>query len=142
MVSLTKISLIQRLMILAACGSTALATDFVVNTTPATAQTVSSYPSSCRNINIDGDLLTGVCLRTNLTSQRTFVRIRGIENSNGTLLSLGTQPNQPSTYQNSCRNEQIFGSTLVALCRRIDGSEQRTSVVLPGIENRNGNLSY
>lgn len=143
MIGLKKLRLTQKLMILAACGNAALATGVVVNTAPATAQVANStYPSSCRNININGNLLTARCLRSNLTSQNTFVRVRGIQNSNGTLVSTGTQADQPSTYQNSCRNEQIFGATLVALCTRVDGSEQRTSIILPGIENRNGNLRY
>lgn len=143
MLGFKKLSLIQNLMMLAACGNATLATGLVVNTTPATAQVaLSSYPLSCRNINITDNLLTAICLRNNLTSQRTFIRIRGIENIDGTLVSVGTQPDQPSTYQNSCRDERIFGATLVALCTRINGSEQLTSIILPGIGNRNGNLFY
>lgn len=136
------LNLTQKLMILAACGNATLATGFVVNTAPATAQTASNYPLSCTDIEIDGEDLSARCLRTNLTPRSTDITLRGIENRNGQLVSIGTQPNQPSTYQNSCRNEQIYGATLVAVCRRINGSEQRTSIVLPGISNNNGRLSY
>lgn len=140
MLELKKLSLIQRLMVLAACGNAALATGFVVNTAPATAQTASSYPLSCREITIDNDLLRARCLRTNLAERRTSIRVRGIENNNGQLVFVGT--NQASSYQNSCREEEIYGATLVAECRRIDGSYQDTSILIPGIQNNNGRLSY
>lgn len=142
MLGFNKLNLTQNLMILAACGNAALATGFFVNTAPATAQTASSYPFSCTDIEIEGDELSARCLRANLNPRSTDISIRGIENRDGQLVSIGTQPNQPSTYQNSCRNEQIYGATLVAVCTRINGSEQRTSIVLPGISNNNGRLSY
>lgn len=47
----------------------------------------------------------------------------------------------PSTYQNSCRRTFLDGNVLSALCRSRDGSrEQKTSIVLRGINNRNGKL--
>lgn len=141
MLKLKKFSLLQRLMVLAACGNAALATGFVVNTAPATAQTAtSSYPLSCREITIDNDLLRARCLRANLAERRTSIRVRGIANNNGQLVFVGT--NQASSYQNSCREEEIYGATLVAECRRIDGSYQDTSILIPGIQNNDGRLSY
>jgi CVNH domain len=47
-----------------------------------------------------------------------------------------------SNYQNSCWNAQVNGSTLFARCRRINGGSIRTSILIRGIENRNGNLTY
>jgi hypothetical protein len=48
----------------------------------------------------------------------------------------------PSSYENSCTNISIAGATLVATCRRIDGSLNRTSIVLQGIENIDGRLDF
>jgi hypothetical protein len=47
-----------------------------------------------------------------------------------------------SSYQNSCWNTQVDGATLSARCRRINGGSMRTSILIRGIENRNGNLTY
>ncbi|GAA6614237.1 CVNH domain-containing protein [Scytonema sp. NUACC26] len=47
-----------------------------------------------------------------------------------------------SNYTNSCSNIRIFGDTLSATCRRVDGSYTRTAIKVRGIENVNGNLSY
>jgi CVNH domain len=45
-----------------------------------------------------------------------------------------------SSFQNSCNNISIAGNALVASCRRVDGSVSRTSIVLEGIENIDGQL--
>ena len=47
-----------------------------------------------------------------------------------------------SSYQNSCNRISISGATLVAACRRMDGSFDRTSIVLRGIENIDGQLQF
>jgi hypothetical protein len=47
----------------------------------------------------------------------------------------------PSSFQNSCRNIGINSNVLSATCRTRDGSrEQKTSVVLRGINNQDGSL--
>lgn len=43
-------------------------------------------------------------------------------------------------YQASCNRIAVIGATLEARCRRLDGSYQRTSIVLQGIENVDGQL--
>lgn len=48
----------------------------------------------------------------------------------------------PSSYQNSCTNISIAGATLVATCRRINGTYNRSSIVLRGIDNIDGNLQF
>jgi len=45
-----------------------------------------------------------------------------------------------SSFQRSCDNISIAGNALVAHCRRVDGSINRTSLVLIGIENIDGQL--
>ncbi len=48
---------------------------------------------------------------------------------------------EPSSYQNSCRDISLKSNVLSATCRTRDGSKElRTSVVLRGINNRDGNL--
>ncbi|MCC5627214.1 CVNH domain-containing protein [Nostoc sphaeroides CHAB 2801] len=51
-------------------------------------------------------------------------------------------PSSPSTYQNSCRNIGVTGATLTANCRRRNGTFNRTSILIRGIDNINGNLRY
>jgi CVNH domain len=47
-----------------------------------------------------------------------------------------------STYQESCGGITISGATLFATCRGVDGSLNRTSIVLQGIENIDGQLQF
>ncbi|MEH1931770.1 CVNH domain-containing protein [Nostoc sp.] len=46
----------------------------------------------------------------------------------------------PSTFQNSCRNTSLKSNVLSAICRKGDGRENKTSIILRGINNRNGLL--
>lgn len=46
----------------------------------------------------------------------------------------------PSTFQYSCRDISLHSNVLSATCKRINGSDKRTTVVLRGINNRNGLL--
>jgi hypothetical protein len=47
-----------------------------------------------------------------------------------------------SSFQMSCDHIGVAGSTLFANCRRINGSFNRTSILLPGIENIDGALRF
>jgi hypothetical protein len=47
-----------------------------------------------------------------------------------------------SSFQMSCDHIGVAGSTLFANCRRINGSFNRTSILLPGVENINGNFQF
>jgi uncharacterized membrane protein YedE/YeeE len=47
-----------------------------------------------------------------------------------------------SSFQKSCDHIGVAGSTLFANCRRINGSFNRTSILLPGVENIDGNLRF
>jgi hypothetical protein len=53
-----------------------------------------------------------------------------------------TEAQNSSAYQNSCVDIFIEGPTLVASCRRVDGSFHRTSIMLEGIENIDGQLQF
>ncbi|MEH1873297.1 CVNH domain-containing protein [Nostoc sp.] len=51
-------------------------------------------------------------------------------------------PTDLSSYQASCRNIDVAGATLTASCRRINGTYNRTSILIRGIFNGNGILLY
>ena len=52
------------------------------------------------------------------------------------------RPTSPSSYQSSCENIKITGATLSARCRLVNGSTKSTSILIRGIDNQNGNLTY
>src|ERR1700733_14907780 len=102
---------------------------------PAHAQSPSTYPSSCHHIGMSGATLVAVCRRVDGSFNQTSIVLQGIENIDGQLQF--TQPGQPASFQDSCRHIRIVGSTLVATCRRAGGRYQRTSIAVPGIANVN-----
>jgi CVNH domain len=51
-------------------------------------------------------------------------------------------PTDPSSYQTSCQPTGVSGATLEAFCRRIDGTLRRTAILIRGIQNTNGKLTY
>jgi hypothetical protein len=107
---------------------------------PAAAQGASSFQSSCNHISIAGNALVANCRRVDGSVNRTSIVLEGIENIDGQLQMTGR--GQPATFQDSCRHILMYGSTLTATCRRVDGSYQRASIELPGISNIDGNLQY
>ncbi|NJL10426.1 MAG: hypothetical protein HC908_10355 [Calothrix sp. SM1_7_51] len=100
----------------------------------------SSFASSCNNSSIAGDTLSASCRTRNGSFKKTSIRIRGITNNNGNLVSVGR--NRASNFQSSCNNIAIAGDTLSANCRRRNGSFNRTSIRVPGIQNKKWHLSY
>jgi len=103
-------------------------------------QSPSSFQMSCSNLGVSGSTLFALCQRIDGSFNQSSIAILGIENINGQL-RLTSWP-QPSSYQKSCSNIGVSGSTLFAECRRIDGSSNRTSILIPGIANINGVLQY
>jgi hypothetical protein len=106
----------------------------------ARAQPASTYQMSCTHIGAAGSTLFADCRRMDGSFKRTSIAIPGIANINGGLRFNGM--GSPSTFQDSCSNVSVAGSTLSARCRRIDGSFKRTSIAIPGIDNINGDLRY
>jgi hypothetical protein len=107
---------------------------------PADAQSSSTYQNSCGNIFIEGATLVATCRRVDGSFHQTSIMLEGIENIDGQLQF--TQPGQPASFQNSCRNIRVAGSTLTAICRRTDGSYEPTSLDTLGISNIDGHLRY
>jgi hypothetical protein len=52
------------------------------------------------------------------------------------------RPTSPSSYQSSCQNINITGATLSARGRLANASTKSTSILIRGIENQNGSLTY
>jgi hypothetical protein len=107
---------------------------------PAAAEATSSFQRSCDRIAIAGNALVATCRRVDGSLNRTSLVLEGVENIDGQLRATG--PGRPATFQNSCRHIRMDGGTLTATCKRIDHSDEQTSVELPGISNNNGNLQY
>jgi hypothetical protein len=109
----------------------------------------SSFQGTCSGISFgygsggSGAMLNAWCLQSNGVAHQTSLAIRGIGNSNGSLVASGTGA---STFQQSCGNITITanasGATLSALCRTSSGAINSSSVALTGIKNNNGNLTY
>lgn len=55
---------------------------------------------------------------------------------------LNPLPASASSFQNSCKRISIHGAKLVATCLRVNGEPKRTSIMLKGIENINGQFRY
>jgi hypothetical protein len=106
---------------------------------PAQAQQA-SFQSSCTNIAIVGATITATCRRADGTFNQTSIVLSGIANVNGRLTQTGG--NSTSTFQSSCQNVQVVGSTLTANCRQQNGSFANSSVLIPGITNNNGVLQF
>ena len=107
---------------------------------PATAQSASTYQMSCGHIGVAGSTLFADCRRIDGSFNRTSIAIVGVENINGRLQFNGM--GYVSTFQNSCTNIGVAGSTLFANCRRMDGGFNRSSIPIFSIENIDGVLRY
>ena len=80
-----------------------------------------------------------------------FIRSSGVRTLAACAAIFATMPvdagfakaTDPSTYQDSCTGTSISGATLTAVCRRKDGSlNTRTAILIRGIDNVNGKLTY
>ena len=138
---LTKLGRLSSLITLAACGAVlpAIKSDIALAgpTSPSTFQT------SCQNIKVvsDGGVLTANCRRSNGTLKSTSLSLNGIDNQDGNL-AYGPRSTTGASYRSSCQNININGANLSASCRRANGTFKSTSILLLGIDNINGNLTY
>jgi hypothetical protein len=107
---------------------------------PAQAQQVSSYQDRCRHIRVHGATLAAECRRMDGSFNDTAIEIRGIANIDGNLQFSSMADS--SSYQITCRHIRVIGATLTAVCRRMDGSFNESSTLIPGIANIDGNLQY
>ena len=105
----------------------------------ARAQSASSFQQSCNNIQLSGSTLSASCRRVDGSFNNTSILITGIANNDGRLQFTGTGQ---SSFQDSCSDISVAGSTLSANCRKMDGSFNRTSILIPGIANNNGVLVH
>lgn len=106
----------------------------------AEAQIASTFQNSCDHAFVDGDALVASCRRVDGSFRRASIVLAGIENIDGALRF--TQPGRPATFRDSCRHVHVVGSTILAACRRMDGSYALTQIEIPAIENIDGRLQY
>lgn len=141
MLYLTKFIRSSGVRTLAACG--AILATMPVEAAFAKATDPSTYQDSCTGTSISGGTLTAVCRKKDGSlNTKTAIRIRGVDNANGKLTYSRT-PTAGSTYQDSCQSLAVFGATLTAKCRRRDGSfNDKTTILIRGIDNVNGKLTY
>jgi hypothetical protein len=118
-------------------SSLALSISVVCAAGNARAQSASSFQQSCNNIQVSGSTLSASCRRVDGSFNNTSILLRGIANNNGVLQFAGSGQ---SSFQDSCSDISVAGSTLSANCRKMDGSFNRTSILIPGIANNNGVL--
>jgi hypothetical protein len=107
---------------------------------PTQAQNNSSYQLTCSNIYVEGAVLHADCRRMDGSFHHTAIAIQGIANIDGVLRFQGF--GQPSSYQATCGDIRVRGDVLLANCRRMDGSWNRSERAIPGIANIDGNLQY
>lgn len=101
----------------------------------------SSFQASCSDADIaEGqDVLAAQCRKMNGSMQATTVRLRGIHNSDGVLVNTSQGE---SSFQRSCKDVFICGTTLMASCRMRDGKYKDASVKIEDIHNMDGQLTY
>lgn len=99
----------------------------------------STFQQTCLEISINQARLTAKCRRVDgQTFRTTSIDLWGIANIDGALrfdINGG-----PSSYPRTCRAISISGNVLSAICKTRSGAENPTSMVLPGIANRDGAL--
>jgi len=101
----------------------------------------SSFQFSCNDIKVgnEADVLTAQCRKYDGSMQSTSIRLRGIHNMNGVLAQNAAGA---SSFQRSCTNVFICGTSLMASCRTKTGSYVDSMVKISGLHNANGALVY
>ena len=100
----------------------------------------SSYQQNCTEISVNGNVLSAICKKYDGSLNKTSIVLMGIENIDGELKV--TDPKKPSSFHQSCTEISINGDVLSATCKKHDGSPNKTSIVLNGIQNSDGSLKY
>ncbi|MEY3868437.1 MAG: hypothetical protein RLZZ338_2328, partial [Cyanobacteriota bacterium] len=100
----------------------------------------STYQLNCEDISIYGSELEANCRKSDQSLNHTYLRLRGIENIDGTLRV--TSSYRPANFDESCDSISISGDVISAQCRTRNGRWVSTSLRLNGIENIDGELTY
>ena len=100
----------------------------------------SSYQLSCNEISVNGNVLSATCKKRDSSPNKTSIVLMGIENIDGELKV--TDPKKPSSFDQSSSEISINGDVLSATCKKRDGSPNKSSIVLNGLENIDGELKY
>lgn len=114
-----------------------------------------SYQQTCSDVSVKKGTLYAKCQDTNGKSHSAklshYEKCSDIANKNGKLECAGGEkaaaPSQPTgSYTESCKNIQMKGTTLHAVCKSVDGRELPTSLkdanrCTEGVVNINGILN-
>jgi len=114
-----------------------------------------SYQQTCSDVSVKKETLYAKCQDTNGKSHSAklshYEKCSDIANKNGKLECAGGEkavaPSQPTgSYTESCKNIQMKGTTLHAVCKSVDGRELPTSLkdanrCTEGVANINGILN-
>jgi len=113
-----------------------------------------SYQQTCSDISVSRGALYAKCQDTKGKSHDAklshYEKCSDIVNTNGKLECAGSQsaaPSQPAgSYTESCKNIQMKGTTLHAVCKSLDGRELPTTLkdanrCAEGVANINGILN-
>jgi hypothetical protein len=100
----------------------------------------SSFNRSCKDARIVDGKLHAKCRQRDGVERDTSIALRGIHNIDGVLRFSG--PVGESSFLRSCDAPMVCGTTLIARCRKRDGTLNETSIPIAGIHNLAGNLSY
>lgn len=101
----------------------------------------SIYQKNCKNIEISkGNLLSAKCQASSGKFNTSSILIQGIQNKDGVLNF--TRLNVNSSYQRSCWGIHVNGATLSAKCKKINGEPKDSTILIPGIKNTDGKLTY
>jgi hypothetical protein len=131
----------SHLMALVACG--AIMATMPVEWAFAGADDPSTYQETCENISVSADILSAECETLGGDTRRSSIKIRGIENEEG-ILSYLDDLSAASTYQLTCDSFGVgdFGDLLLASCRDSNGKSHDSVIVILGIDNVDGRLTY
>jgi len=101
----------------------------------------SSFQHSCTDIKTgnEADVLVAQCKKFNGTMQSTSIRLKGIHNMNGVLVQGGQSV---SSFQRSCTNVFVCGTSLMASCKTKTGAYAESVIKIGGLHNNNGTLVY
>jgi CVNH domain len=111
-----------------------------------------SYQQTCSDISVRKGSLYARCQDTKGKARSSklsnYQRCSDITNTNGKLECAGDgEPSQPrGSYTDSCKNIQMKGTTLHAVCKSLDGREMPTTLkdansCAEGVSNINGILN-
>ncbi len=111
----------------------------IASSLPAVAKS-SSYQRTCRDITINGNVLSALCKRGNGSELRSSITLKAIENIDGALMV--RDPKKSASFHLTCIDSSVDQAVLASVCKKRNGQYQSTNTSINGIENIDGVLNY